>query len=437
MDTHAPLLLNPLLVHQDFDDASAAPKTLMELPDRNGRMRRMTLPTALFEFLQQFDGQRSLAEIRQFFIDSEHIQLEWSTFETFLEEQLLPKKILVPKDTDDHHAPEVSSRPDYMSFKQTLFGPRWVNIFVQPLTWLFHSKVAMLLIALSIVAQFTFYFDYQARFQPIFGYNSVDLILGIAISGFGLLFHELGHAAAAYRNGCRKVEVGIGWYIYFFVFFADLSESWRLSRKQRAVIDAGGMYFQTLYITLLIVLLPQYPLPAIYFSLLLLNFSLLWNLNPFLRLDGYWLASDLLGIANLRRAAANTLKQLPSYFKHGTMQVVANTRLQPKTLIYLAVYAVFSNLFFLWLFYLITTQVVFDILQQLPESFGQVMKLQEQDFVFSDWLVTLTRLFWQLLFFYFIVYFIQKSTRRLVTGLWSLIQMRKNKRAATTNSASS
>jgi putative peptide zinc metalloprotease protein len=185
------------------------------------------------------------------------------------------------------------------------------------------------------------------------------------------------------------------------------------------------------------VLLPQYPLPAIYFSLLLLNFSLLWNLNPFLRLDGYWLASDLLGIANLRRAAANTLKQLPSYFKHGTMQVVANTRLQPKTLIYLAVYAVFSNLFFLWLFYLITTQVVFDILQQLPESFGQVMKLQEQDFVFSDWLVTLTRLFWQLVFLYFIVYFIQKSTRRLVTGLWSLIQMRKNKRAATTNSASS
>jgi preprotein translocase subunit SecY len=88
----------------------------------------------------------------------------------------------------------------------------------------------------------------------------------------------------------------------------------------------------------------------------------------------------------------------------------------------------------LWLFYLITTQVVFDILQQLPESFGQVMKLQEQDFVFSDWVVTLTRLFWQLLFFYFIVYFIQKSTRRIVGGLMNFLQTRRNKAAAAAKS---
>lgn len=227
----------------------------------------------------------------------------------------------------------------------------------------------------------------------------------------------MGHATAAFRQGCRRVEVGIGWYIYFFVFFADLSESWKLKRQHRALIDAGGMYFQALYIALLIGLFYHFQNPATYFAILLLNFSLIWNLNPFLRLDGYWLASDLLGIANLRQEASRVLQTLPSLLTAKAKAHQLHPNLSAKTLALLIVYTIISNLFFVWIFYLISTDILFETLKNIPSSLDKIRSLPEKEFILSDWTVAITQLAWQTLFLYFLLYFVFKMIKRISTGL--------------------
>lgn len=113
--------------------------------------------------------------------------------------------------------------------------------------------------------------------------------------------HELGHITACRAFGSEHGEVGFGIYMVFPVLYADTSSSWNLPRWQRAVIDLAGLYFQALFasvIGLLFLLTRQPCWMAACFAIMLTYAP---NLNPFLKMDGYWFLSDLLGVPNLSR----------------------------------------------------------------------------------------------------------------------------------------
>jgi hypothetical protein len=114
-----------------------------------------------------------------------------------------------------------------------------------------------------------------------------------------VVFHELGHASAARRAGAFVAEIGLGIYVCFPVCYTDLTCLWGLRRAQRASVDLAGMYFQFLAATSFLV---QYTLTGyapLASAAMAINATILFNLNPFLKLDGYWFVSDLLGIPNL------------------------------------------------------------------------------------------------------------------------------------------
>jgi putative peptide zinc metalloprotease protein len=116
------------------------------------------------------------------------------------------------------------------------------------------------------------------------------------------LIHELGHAAACAWYGLRPGEIGFGLYLVFPAFYTDVTKAWRLQPSRRAVVDAGGMYFQIILIAAAVPLAHALNDDRMLFAFVLYNLYLIFhNLNPLFKMDGYWIFSDLAGLPNLHK----------------------------------------------------------------------------------------------------------------------------------------
>jgi putative peptide zinc metalloprotease protein len=133
---------------------------------------------------------------------------------------------------------------------------------------------------------------------------------GAAISILSVIFikclHELGHAYVAHRFGCRIPTMGVAFMVMVPLLYTDVSDAWKLrSRRARLRIDSAGMLVEltvAAYALLFWAFVPDGPLRSAIFVLAATGvvLSLLVNLNPFMRFDGYYILADLLGVENLQ-----------------------------------------------------------------------------------------------------------------------------------------
>lgn len=133
---------------------------------------------------------------------------------------------------------------------------------------------------------------------------------GAAISILSVIFikclHELGHAYVAHRFGCRIPTMGVAFMVMMPLLYTDVSDAWKLkSRWQRLRIDSAGMLVEltvAAYALLAWAFVPDGPLRSAIFVLAATGvvLSLLVNLNPFMRFDGYYILADMLGVENLQ-----------------------------------------------------------------------------------------------------------------------------------------
>ena len=128
-----------------------------------------------------------------------------------------------------------------------------------------------------------------------------------------LFFHEFGHIAAALKAGLKDRCVNFAMYYIFPVLYVKLDDTWTLNLKNRTKINLAGITIQILLnIPFLLVifackknsLLTQ----ILYFSFWLNTVTVVFNLIPFMKFDGYWILSDLLNIPNLIKESNNWLK---------------------------------------------------------------------------------------------------------------------------------
>lgn len=136
---------------------------------------------------------------------------------------------------------------------------------------------------------------------------------GAALAALTLMLakvlHEFGHAYTAKRFGCRVSTMGVALLVMWPVLYTDTSGAWKLkNRKQRLAIGAAGMTVElalAAYATLLWNFLPDGMLRSAVFMLATTTWilTLVVNLNPFMRYDGYYLASDFANVPNLQPRA--------------------------------------------------------------------------------------------------------------------------------------
>lgn len=121
--------------------------------------------------------------------------------------------------------------------------------------------------------------------------------------------HELAHAYAAVHYGCRVPSMGIAFMMFAPMLYADVSDSWKLSsRQQRIHIALAGIVAELALASIALLLwsfLGEGPLrsTAFFVAVISLSTSLLINLNPLMRFDGYHILSDVLGVDNLQDRA--------------------------------------------------------------------------------------------------------------------------------------
>ncbi len=131
---------------------------------------------------------------------------------------------------------------------------------------------------------------------------------GIAL-GFAKLAHELGHAITAKRFGCRVPTMGIAFLVLWPMLYTDTGDAWKLvKRRQRLAIGMAGMGAELVLACLATFLwsfLPDGPARNASFLVATVTWTLtlVINLNPMMRFDGYYLLSDIWGIENLQSRA--------------------------------------------------------------------------------------------------------------------------------------
>lgn len=129
--------------------------------------------------------------------------------------------------------------------------------------------------------------------------HPTNAVIALGLTLVAGLFHELGHATASRYGGARAGRIGIGIYLIWPVFYNDLNDSYRLSRAGRLRADLGGIYFNGVFILALTALYWLTGLPPLLAGIVLQHLAVLQQLLPFLRLDGYYLVSDLVGVPDL------------------------------------------------------------------------------------------------------------------------------------------
>lgn len=146
--------------------------------------------------------------------------------------------------------------------------------------------------------------DYRAGLQGLLsmhGLVSVAIALTVA-----KLVHEFGHGITARRMGCRVPTMGVAFLVLMPVFWTDTTDAWRLQdARKRVAIDAAGMLSELVLAAVASVLWAVLPDGGARQAALVLSGSVwvsavLLNMSPLMRFDGYYIASDLLGVPNLQ-----------------------------------------------------------------------------------------------------------------------------------------
>ena len=126
--------------------------------------------------------------------------------------------------------------------------------------------------------------------------------------------HEAAHSLAAIHFHCRVRGIGIGFMVFYPRLYTDTTDSWRLPRRQRLLIDAAGIIIELLLGGIAALLWCYLP-PGSWKSTMFYVFTvstlstLFVNGNPFIRYDGYYILCDLLNIENLMSRSSEYVKQ--------------------------------------------------------------------------------------------------------------------------------
>ena len=141
-----------------------------------------------------------------------------------------------------------------------------------------------------------------------------EFILPVLLVAFPIgLVHELAHGVACKRFGGRVREIGI-MVIYFVpALYCNVSSAWRFPFKSHRLWVTFAGIWSSILVWACAVFVWRFSIPGSLFNSIALfaiaatGVECLFNLNPLIKLDGYYLLSDALGIPNLRQRSFDFL----------------------------------------------------------------------------------------------------------------------------------
>ncbi len=274
-----------------------------------------------------FDGKRTLAEIRHAYLRQvPHLRLTYTPSQLteklvrfanelsvmqFLHVQGSATKKRTAMQRERQESRWYAVLGKIFWFQASVFDPdqlftkmaRWI-----PWVW---TKTTLWISLAIMVAAVAVFFQNYTRIAPnmdaLFATHNLLLLWFCVV--FVKIVHELGHGLTCKHFGGEVHEIGLMVMLFTPFFYVNVSDSWMMpKRRHRILVAAAGIYVELIiaaFATFLWAISQPGILQQALFNLMLVTsvFTVLFNANPLMRFDGYFILTDLIEVPNLRAKA--------------------------------------------------------------------------------------------------------------------------------------
>lgn len=283
------------------------------------------LPAEQYHALQQLDGERSLEEIRveltRKFPTVRPTVAETQELITRLHQEGLAVSnrpgqgvARAEQHAETQGRSVLSALFNLLSIRLPGVDPDRFFQWVLPFTrWMFHpvTMLAAGLLILSSLLLVTMEADELRKRLPaasqFFGWK--NLIALWVVMGVTKIFHEIGHGLSCRYYGAECHQIGVTLLAFFPTLYCDVTDSWMLPNKwHRILIGAAGMIVESVLASIALFVwrfTNDGTVNAIALNVFFVSAvtTVIFNINPLMRLDGYYMLSDFWEIPNLRQLA--------------------------------------------------------------------------------------------------------------------------------------
>jgi putative peptide zinc metalloprotease protein len=269
------------------------------------------MPELLYLLADEIDGTKGYDDLAERVTQRFERGLDAEMVKMLVEEKLRPLGVVAtPQGEADAELKKIDPLLA-LKFKAAVV-PEWlVNTVTTVFRPLYYPPVVAAVLG-GLVALDVWLFGYhgvaqsmrQTLYDPLF----ILMMLGLVV--LSAAFHECGHATACRYGGARPGVMGVGLYIVWPAFYTDVTDAYRLGRKGRLRTDLGGVYFNTIFILLTAAAYFVTGFEPLLLIIPLQHIEILHQFLPFLRLDGYYIVSDLTGVPDMFMRIKPILKSL-------------------------------------------------------------------------------------------------------------------------------
>ncbi|GAB5404681.1 MAG: efflux RND transporter periplasmic adaptor subunit [Aureliella sp.] len=283
-------------------------------PDRDGGLLEDTKANRFFRlgaaewlFVEHLLATSSASEAWQLCEDSQQESLSTKAAERLCRWLIANKLVRSEADNPTGQTAPTSFLAQIFFLKVPVVDPDvWLTKIVRYVGWLFSPYAALLSLAVFFLGILVvagrwdeFLYSYKNVFTP---WRGLSLFVAWCVLK---VLHELGHAGTCRRYGGEIKEAGLAFILMVPMAYVNATSSWRFrSRWQRLHVTLAGVIVELGVAGVALLAcscsssLVGQQIAADVFLLAAVN-SLLFNLNPLLRFDGYFALADATGVDNL------------------------------------------------------------------------------------------------------------------------------------------
>jgi putative peptide zinc metalloprotease protein len=267
------------------------------------------LPRLLYLLVASLDGQRDLAQVASVLSAEFGKMVQAEQVAYLIENRLRPPGIVAADPTREQAGAEpkkmtVKSDPLLaLKFRVGVVPERMVwriaGVF-QPMFWppvILAMLVAFVGLDVVIIAQGGFGLIVPSALALVYQPALTLVVLGLIL--VSAAFHECGHVTACRYGGARPGKMGFGLYLVWPALYSTVTDSYRLGRVGRLRTDLGGVYFNAVFIAAMSLAYVQTGASWLLVAIVALHAETATQFLPMIRLDGYYILSDLIGVPDL------------------------------------------------------------------------------------------------------------------------------------------
>jgi putative peptide zinc metalloprotease protein len=183
-------------------------------------------------------------------------------------------------------------------------------------TWFLLLSVGVFLAAIMLVlTHFQTFLDRLPEYHEFFSFKTVMYLW--AALGIVKVIHEFGHGLSCKAFGGEVHEMGALFLCFSPCLYCNVSDAWTLPSKwKRIIISGAGIYVELIIAAIATFVWWNTPTQPFvnYMSLSLMIVcsvsTVMFNANPLMRYDGYYVLADWLEIPNLRDRSNRYLQRI-------------------------------------------------------------------------------------------------------------------------------